>query len=264
MIRLSGDNTILMNRVEGSTMKKIIFCFAVMLLSLSAFSKTSSEVKTISDSVEIRQIAPNTWLHTTYMDVPNYGRVGANGLVYIQKKKAFLIDSPWTKGMTKELVQWILDSLDVSVDGFIPTHWHEDCMGGLEYLQTEKVHSYANEMTVTIAKEKELPLPDTGFTDSLSIPFGKETVECYYFGAAHSTDNIVVWLPGENVLFAGCILKGTSFKSIGYTKDGDINAYAETVKKMAAHIPNAEVIVPGHGACGGYEIVKHTETLLDK
>ncbi|GHS96330.1 hypothetical protein FACS189421_01210 [Bacteroidia bacterium] len=46
------------------------------------------------------------------------------------------------------MVKWIADSLKATVSTFVPNHWHEDCLGGLDYLHSKGVKSYANQMTV--------------------------------------------------------------------------------------------------------------------
>jgi metallo-beta-lactamase class B len=61
---------------------------------------------------------------------------------------------------------WLSDSMKVRVTGFAPNHWHIDCMGGLAWLKSQGIRSYANQKTIEIAKSKSLPVPDEGFTDS--------------------------------------------------------------------------------------------------
>ena len=48
---------------------------------------------------------------------------------------AYLFDTPVNDALTKDLLDWIRDSLHAEVIGFVPNHWHEDCMGGPELLQ---------------------------------------------------------------------------------------------------------------------------------
>ena len=191
--------------------------------------------------------------------MPGYGVVSSNGLIYIaDNKEAFLLDSPMTDSLTKDLVIWLEDSWGVKITGFIPNHWHDDCLGGLNYLQTIGVESYANQMTIDIVKTKNLPVPDNGFKDSLELKLGDKIIDCYYFGAAHSTDNIVVWLPSEKILFAGCMLKSIDSQNLGNIADGDLNAYPATITKLNEKFPNAKVVIPGHGQFGGLELIDHT------
>ncbi|GHT38495.1 hypothetical protein FACS189435_4760 [Bacteroidia bacterium] len=76
-----------------------------------------------------------------------------NGLILVSKDEAFLFDTPATGSQTETLVKWIADSLKATVSTFVPNHWHEDCLGGLDYLHSKGVKSYANQMTVDLAKD---------------------------------------------------------------------------------------------------------------
>jgi len=239
-------------------MKIIMFLFCFFICISIAFSQTEFEKIIISKEIELLKISDRALVHVSYIDHPKYGRIGANGLILIDENKAFLFDSPWNDSQTQELVEWLSDSIKVKVMGFIPNHWHEDCMGGLKYLQEQGIKSYANQMTLDIAKEKGLPIPDHGFTDSLKLEFGSQEIECFYFGGAHATDNIVVWIPKEKILFPGCMVKSTGSTNLGNTKDEDLRAYPQTIQKILDQFTDSLVVIPGHGSPGGIDYIAHT------
>jgi metallo-beta-lactamase class B len=166
--------------------------------------------------------------------------------------------------LTMQLVTWMNDSLNVHIVGFVPNHWHADCMGGLGVLQHHNVESYAHQMTIDIAKSKHLPLPAHGFRDSLQLRVGEKQITCFYFGAAHTLDNIVVWIPSEQILFAGCMVKSIDARDLGNIADADTIAYPETIQRVINKFSTAKIIIPGHGAWGGLELLKHTQDLLAK
>ena len=152
--------------------------------------------------------------------------------------------------------------MGLEIAGFVPNHWHEDCMGGLKCLQNKKINSWANQITIDIAREKGLPVPDHGFTDSLNLSLGDKKIFCYFPGAAHSLDNIVVWIPSEKILFAGCMCKSINSVNLGNITDGDISEYPATIGKVIARFGSAEIIIPGHGGIGGPELLLHTKNLV--
>ena len=193
--------------------------------------------------------------------LPSYGRVASNGLLFVNGKEAFLFDTPMTDSLTMDLVSFLRDKMKLKITGFIPNHWHADCMGGLGYLQGQKIESYANEMTIDIARSKNLPVPEHGFKDSLELHLGNKLIECYYLGAAHSMDNIVVWIPSEKILFPGCMVKSFNSKDLGNTADGDLSAYAGTIDVLIRKFPTAKIVIPGHGPSGGLELLTHTREL---
>jgi len=154
--------------------------------------------------------------------------------------------------------------MKLTIVGFIPTHWHADRMGGLEFIQHQKIETYANQMTIDIAKLKNLPVPEHGFKDSLQLQLGDKMIKCYYLGAAHSLDNIVVWIPSEQILFAGCMIKSLNSNDLGNTVDGDLIAYPKTIDKLINKFPVAKIVIPGHGQFGGLDLLTHTKELLTK
>ena len=137
-------------------------------------------------------------------------------------------------------------------------------MGGLAYLQKIGIESYANQLTIQIAKSKNLPIPAHGFNDSLLFKLGNKNIDCYYLGAAHTKDNIVVWIPSEKILFCGCMIKEMDAKNPGNMADGDLNEYPKTLEKVLTKFQQAKIVIPGHGAFGGIELIKHTQDLLKR
>lgn len=246
------------------SMKKLLFALLTGLIQISAISQSDYKTIKVSNDIELIKISDNAYLHVSYFKTEKYGRIGANGLIFINGNQAFLFDSPWNDSLTKDLVTWITDSMKIKVVGFIPNHWHEDCMGGLGYLQMQKIESYANQMTIDIAKSKGLAIPIHGFKDSLQLRLGNKLIICYYLGPAHSLDNIVVWIPSEQILFAGCMVKSADAKNLGNTVDGDLIAYPKTIDKLLDKFPNAKIVIPGHGQFGGLELIKHTKELIIK
>ena len=245
-------------------MKSLIVFILAGFIQYNGFSQNDYKRIQISKDIELIKLSENAYVHISYSDLPKIGRFPANGLIFINGSEAFLFDSSWTDSLTMDLVNWLRNSMKLKIIGFIPNHWHNDCMGGLGYLQNQKIETYANQLTIDIAKKKNLPVPTHGFEDSLQLLLGDKLIKCYYFGAAHSLDNIVVWIPSERILFAGCMIKSVNSKDLGNTADGDLIAYPKTIDKLLDKFSMAKIVIPGHGQFGGYELITHTKELLTK
>ena len=237
--------------------KTVLFIIVIMTLN----QLQSQDIIKISADLELVRISNNAFMHVSYGEVPGYGRVAANGLIFIEGHKAILFDSPWNDTQTEVLITYLEEEMGLKMKGFVPNHWHNDCMGGLGYLKSRKIISYANSLTQQIAREKGLPVPDHGFSDSLVLRLGRKEVRCYFPGAAHSTDNIVVWIPSEKILFPGCICKSADARNLGNTADGDLAAYPKTVEWNIRKFPDAKTVIPGHGGYGGPELLTHTHSM---
>lgn len=245
-------------------MKRILLLLIFTSTCLSGECQHDHQTITISKDLELIKISENAFIHVSYAYVSGYGRISANGLIFINNSDAFLFDTPWTDSLTMVLVTYLKDHLKLNIAGFIPNHWHSDCMGGLGYLKSQGIESYANQRTIDIALDKSLPVPVHGFKDSLQLEMGDKIIRCYYFGAARSPDNVVVWIPSEKILFPGCMVKSLNYTDLGNIADGDLNTYPSTLEKVIKKFRTAEIIIPGHGQSGGLELLLHTLDLARK
>ena len=242
-------------------MKVLLVILFAGLIHFKVFTQPDYRMIKVDDNIELIKLSENAYIHISYMEFPEYGRTPANGLIFISRGDALVFDSPWTDSLTMDLFSYLTDSMKLRITGFIPNHWHIDCMGGLGYIKDQKIETYANQMTIDIAKSKNLPVPDHGFKDSLQLQLGEKIIQCFYPGAAHSLDNIVVWIPSERILFAGCMIKSLNSRNLGNTTDGDLIAYPSTIDKLISNFKDAKIVIPGHGQFGGLDLLEHTREL---
>lgn len=242
-------------------LRKYLLLIFLSFVSFILIAQNSIKLK-ISDDIELIKLTKNVYQHVSYYSSPEYGRFPSNGMIYLIGDKAFLFDTPMTNELTEILVNYIESNLKKKIIGFVPNHWHDDCIGGLEFINKKNIQSYSNQMTIDIAKLKNLPLPQFGFKDSLIINVDNVKIECYYPGPAHALDNIVVWLPEEKVLFAGCMCKEMSSISLGNIVDANPDKWPATIDKIINKYSEAEYVIPGHGKCGGNELLIHTKDLI--
>jgi len=245
-------------------MIKYILSLMLSLAGLLLMAQPAAEVIRVSDDITLRKLTNKTYLHVSVTEIEGFGKVASNGLLLIGDGEAFLFDTPVTNEQTETLVTWVADSLHAKVTTFVPNHWHNDCMGGLEYLHSIGVDSYAHQMTIDIAKEKGLPVPHNGFSHYTWLKLHDVDILCHYPGAAHAMDNIVVWIPSEGVMFAGCMAKDINSKGLGNVVDGSREMWPQSIRNLIEIFPQAEIIVPGHGEPGNRDLLYHTLRLLSE
>ena len=250
-------------------MKKIVFNYLVITavtaslscLPLSIHASNDRRIQ-LSDDIELIQLSEKTYVHVSVSEIAGFGKVSSNGLIFVNGDEVLLFDTPVTNSQTETLVKGIADSLSATVSAFVPTHWHDDCLGGLEYIHSIGIKSYAHQMTIDLAKANGKPIPHQGFTDSLQLVLQDKTVACYYPGGGHTADNIVVWIPSEKILFGGCLVKDMSSKGLGNLADAKLEEWYPTIQKVMAKFADAKIVIPGHGQMGGMELLEHTSELL--
>lgn len=217
---------------------------------------------TISKDIQLIHLKDSFFLHVTSDYVEGFGTVSSNGLIVIRNGQALMIDTPMDEMKTAAILDYLRDSMLTNVTVFIPGHWHNDCIGGLAELHSRNVFSIANEMTRAECMKRNLEVPKASFSKSLSWSFCGIPLECWYPGAGHSLDNIVVYFPEQKILFGGCLIKSVESTSIGNIADANVPAWPKTLKNVQKKYPDAEIIIPGHGSVGSIQLIGHTKSIV--
>lgn len=212
--------------------------------------------------LEIQQINENLFVHVSFLQTNDFGKVGCNGLVYIDGDEAIIFDTPTDDVASVELIKWVEDRQKKKIKNVIITHFHDDCLGGIKAFHKRNIESVANQRTIDLLKEKgEEVLPQTAFEGVSQLQIGHAPVDLTFFGEGHTVDNIVAYMPKEQAIFGGCLIK-TMNATKGYTGDANTAAWSETVTKIKQKYPDLKVVVPGHGAYGGSELLDYTIQLF--
>jgi cyclase len=105
--------------------------------------------------------------------------------------------------------------------------------------------------------EVELRLPNLTFPDRMTLHPGDRDIELIHVGPAHTTNDVIAWLPDQQVVFAGDVIFNgvTPFVLMGSVAGA--LAAVERIREL-----NAVIIVPGHGKTGGPELLDETRDYL--
>lgn len=247
-------------------LRKILFvCLAAFVLAgcSSAETTPAGETVRINDDLEIARLTDHCFRYTAWAQIGSWGRVGCNGLIVVDGDRALMVDSPMSEVQTVELAWWLDKNLGARIESFVPGHWHDDCVGGMPWLNRNGVKTYACEQTNRILASQGTERARESFADSLILPVGDTRVEVYFLGGGHATDNVVAWVPSDKVLFGGCMFKDTTAGSIGNTSDAaPLDEWLRTVERVENKFPEMLLLVPGHGPVGGKEIFAHTKKIV--
>lgn len=230
-------------------------------LLLAACCSVSAYADRFDGKMEIKEVAEGVYVHISYAELEGVGLYPANGLVVVDGKDAYIIDTPWLKQDSINLHQWAKDS-GLNIKASLSTHFHEDTASGIEYFNTVGVKTVASKLTNELLELKNAAKAVVGFKGKeFSLLDGKISV--FYPGAGHSLDNVVVWLADKKVLFGGCLVKGAEAKSLGYTADGSIKDWPTSLDNVMNKFPTMKFVVPGHGLVGDSKLLLHTKKLIE-
>jgi glyoxylase-like metal-dependent hydrolase (beta-lactamase superfamily II) len=193
-----------------------------------------------------------------------------------------ICSSPYDTETTRAFVRYLRARFAPPRIVAINTHFHADGTAGNEGYAAEGVETYASDHTVALQAERgsagtegmaryvEDAAPALAAriratrvvtaehvffeAEGLTLTFGDEPVRALFVGGGHSPDNIVVHFPDRGVLFGGCMVR--SDPGLGNTADADLAHWASTAEAAARLAPH--IVIPGHGAPGGPELLHAT------
>ncbi len=214
-----------------------------------------------STDLIVTQITENSFEHTSFKQTHDFGNVPCNGLIVRNSNEAIVFDTPTNDQNSEELIKWIKDVLHCKINAIIPTHFHDDCLGGLKVFDENVIPSYAYFKTIELAKENNLVVPKNSFRDSLTLKVGDENIIAKFFGEGHTKDNIVGYFPSENIMFGGFLIKELDAGK-GYLGDANVIDWSGTVERFKKEYLNVKIIIPGHGDYGNKKLLDYTIKLF--
>lgn len=238
---------------------KTLLITVLSLVTLSTFAQKKFKPKEIykTSSLVVTQISENAFKHVSFKQTNDFGYVPCNGVLVRNTNEVIVFDTPSNDKSAEQLIKWVKETLHCQINAIIPTHFHDDCLGGLKAFHDNNIPSYANFKTIELAKENKYTVPQNGFKDSLELQVGNEKITAKYFGEGHTKDNVVGYFPSENVMFGGCLVKELK-ASKGYLGDANLSEWSNTVEKVKNSYPNVKIVVPGHGTHGNQKLLDYT------
>ncbi|WP_111671506.1 subclass B1 metallo-beta-lactamase [Algoriphagus litoralis] len=243
---------------------KTYFVTAVSLFicAVSSLFAQQNKLSYHSEMLQIEQISPNTFVHISYLKTQDFGKVGCNGMVVIHGGEALVFDTPANDEASAELIDWLVNEQKLTVKAVVASHFHDDCLGGLGAFHAKGIPSYGSSRTLALAKDAGELVPQNQFEESLVLNAGGMQVQSGFFGEGHTQDNVVAFVPADQVLFGGCLIKevGAGF---GFLGDANTAAWSQTVSKVKSNFPKVQTVIPGHGKIGGVELLDYTIQIFE-
>ncbi len=216
--------------------------------------------------VALAEITPDVWVHSSNYTLPGQKPISSNGLVVIDGESLTLVDGAWGELATVNLIKTVQEKFDKPVTKMVFTHYHMDRIAGVDAAEAMGIEVFAHPETPRLAAENGYPVPNTTVA-GLKEPGSRAkagAIEIAYPGAAHSLDNLVVYVPSAQVLYGGCAVKGAGSKGMGYTGAADMKAWPDSLNWIKATYPNTAIVVPGHGKGADLSLIDATLALIAK
>jgi len=182
-----------------------------------------------------------------YMIVGN----GGNTAAFITDGGVVVIDTK-NPGNGQAILDQIKMITPKPVTMIINTHTHNDHVGSDEQFPTS-VEIVAQENTKANMEkmdnfkgDKAKFLPKMTFKDKTKIFKGKDEIDLYYFGRAHTNGDAWVVFPAIHAMHSGDAFAGKTTPIIDRSNGGSAVDYGKTLSKAASSIKNVDTIIGGH------------------
>lgn len=241
---------------------KSIFLFIISSVFSIPATYASKPIRIYqTEHLIITQVSENVFEHTTFLSTQDFGKVSCNGMIVRDEHETIVFDTTVDNESSEELINWINNTLKCEVKAVVITHFHSDCLGGIEAFTKRQIPAYAYYKTIEFALENEVSFPAITFPDSLTLTVGTKAIHTAFFGEGHTRDNVVAYFPAEKALFGGCLVKEMNAGK-GNLADANEQAWSETVLKIKKAYPDIMIVIPGHGKTGTKKLLDYTIRLF--
>ncbi len=204
------------------------------------------------------------------------GGSGANGGVFIGESGVLLIDAKMNQESVNQTIQEIRKLTDKPIRFMVNTHSDGDHVTGNRFFpesvvfvahencRKEFFHPGRNGQP-TSWNDPELAafIPSVTFTVRMDLYVDSRKTELWYFGKGHTTGDIVVYFPHEQVAFIGDQIFEGRPQLIHSYKGGNSFEHVKTLEKMLGTL-DAEKFYSGHGeAMGRDKILSHISEMKE-
>jgi cyclase len=184
---------------------------------------------------------------------------GGNSAVFVRGDGVLLVDTK-LKDNGQALLDQIKKVTDKPITHIVNTHTHGDHTGSnmffpaaVEVVVHENTKANMEKMPAFQDDKGKVGLPDRTYTDKMTLFSGKDAVDLYYFGPAHTNGDTFVVFRNARVMHSGDAFARKSQPFIDPNNGGSGVAYGETIGKAAAGIKNIDKVITGHGDVMGWQ-----------
>ena len=217
-------------------------------------------------AVKAQQVSPSAWFvqGEAALGSPANRNFISNAGFVLTPAGVVVIDALGSPQLARELLAEIARITPLPVTHVVVTHYHADHIyglqefrrrgarivaqrGALEYIHSDtaaaRLRASREELAPWIDAHTELVVPDQWIEGPTELVVGGQRLLLRPVGPAHTPEDLVVFLPSEQVLFAGDMVFRGRIPFVGQADSRQWIAALDTLLQL-----QPRVVVPGHGA----------------
>src|SRR5262245_54306632 len=168
-----------------------------------------------------------------------------NTAVFLTDNGVVVVDTK-NPNTGKGILEKIKTVTEKPVTTIINTHTHQDHTGSnedfpatVDFVAHENTKTYMMKMP-NFQGDKAKFLPKKTYKDKLVLGKGKDEIDLYYFGPAHTNGDSFVVFPAVRTMHSGDAFAGKTTALIDAGNGGSAVEYGKTISKAAAGIKNVD------------------------
>ena len=240
-------------------------CWVARLMAAMLALSLATGARAEGPAMVAQQVSPSAWYveGVSALGSPDNQNFISNAAFVVTPAGVVVIDALGSPALAERLMAEIRKVTPRPVTHVIVTHYHADHIYGLqafkaqgariiahgaarEYMNSEtarlRLQASREELAPWVNDETRLVEADEWLAGDKTLKIGGVEFQIKIVGPSHTPEDLVVYLPGEKVLFAGDLV----FRSrIPYVGKADSRHWILALEKLLTF--DAGVIVPGHG-----------------
>jgi cyclase len=247
-------------------MKRSIYLGILTLVGVVTMAATF-EARQERASLMVHDIADNLFMLANASGVEGMGG-GGNTAIFVTNDGVTLVDTK-IKGYGQDILAAVRTLTDKPVTTIVNTHTHWDHSGSnTEFPDTVQFVAHENTRGNMASEDCDdgagfqggsiknceafkganaKYLPQTTFSDTLTLFSGADQIDLYYFGRGHTDGDTFVVFRAARAMHTGDMFAraGLPFLDVP-NSNGSAVEFGETLKKAIAGISGVDTVIPGH------------------
>jgi cyclase len=228
---------------------RVLVLGVIALLAVAAFGVARLRMRPRGPSFPpvgpIEKVADNLYV------VPG---AGGNTAVFLIESGVVLVDTK-VANQGQAILDQVKTVTEKPITHIINTHSHGDHNGSnaffpsqVEIVAHEATAANMAEMSVFWFGLKKSAMPDTTFTDRLTLFSGKDAIDLYFFGPAHTRGDAFIVFRALRAMHAGDVFPGKETPRMDVDRGGSAVGFPAAVTAAAERITDVDIVIPGHSA----------------
>ena len=176
---------------------------------------------------------------------------GGNVAVFITDRGVTIVDAK-LPGFGPTIVERVKSVTNKPITRIINTHTHSDHTGSNEFFGATIENIVQENTKANMAKMDEFKgdkarfLPKTAYKETMTIGSGKDEIDLYYFGRAHTNGDTFVVFPALRTMHVGDTFAWKALPYVDAGNGGSVIEGPKTLAKAIATVKNVDTIINGH------------------